>query len=84
MPTLDMTICNTTGNFVVTGMDYIDTENIAVSVLRSKPKHLNVTTLRALKANDGITHTVTYFVNTVTMQIREGVAWQSEVSRHFR
>lgn len=67
-------------DMVVTGMDYIDVENIAVSVLRSAPKMISPRTLRPIKPNDGVSRTVTYFVHTETMQIREGVAWSSEVS----
>ena len=78
-PTFDMDACNKTSNFIVTGMDYIDTENIAVSVLRSTLTLMDSKTMRPINPDDGVSRTVTYFLNTVTMQIREGVAWQSEV-----
>lgn len=74
-----MDVCNQTADFLVTAMDYIDTENIAISVLRSWPSLINPRTLKPLNPNDGITRTVTYFLNTITMQLREDVAWSSEV-----
>lgn len=65
-------------------MQYIDYENIAVSVLRSTPEMIDPWTLQPKDpANDNVTHTVTYFLSTVTMQIREGKAWQTEVPQVF-
>jgi hypothetical protein len=76
---VDASVCNQTLNFLVTGMQYIDPENVAVSVLRSAPRHIHPRTLQPLVPNDGVTRTVTYFLNTNTMQIREGVSWKTEV-----
>ncbi len=79
-PEMDMDVCDAMMDFVVTGMDYIDTENVAISVLRSHPRMINPRTLKSINPDDdNITHTVTYFLNTVTMQVRENVAWSSEV-----
>lgn len=78
-PNLDMVDCDMPINFIVTGMEYIDTENIAISVLRSTPELIDVETLQPISKDDNYTHTVTFFLNTVTMQLREGTAWASEV-----
>lgn len=79
-PNLDQNDCNKSIDFIVTGMDYIDTENIAVSVLRSMPSLIDPWTLQPKSpATDNFTHTVTYFLNTITMQLREGTAWSTEV-----
>lgn len=74
-----MVDCNKTIDFIVTNMEYIDVENIAVSVLRTKPSLINPRTLQPNSKDDNFTHTVTYFLNAVTMQLREGTAWASEV-----
>lgn len=74
-----MVDCDMPINFIVTGMEYIDTENIAISVLRSTPELIDVQTLQPISKTDNFTHTVTFFLNTVTMQLREGTAWASEV-----
>lgn len=62
-------------------MQYVDYENIAVSVLRTTPEKIDPKTLQPLlsRGNDNVTHTVTYFLNTITMQLREGVSWTTEV-----
>ena len=78
-PWMDARECEVARNFVVTSMDYIDTENIAVSVLRGPPRNIDPDTLQPINATDANTTTVTYFLNTVTMQLREGVAWLTEV-----
>lgn len=71
--------CKTMIDFIVTGMEYIDHENIAVSVLRTHPEYINPATMQPFFKDDGVTHTVTYFLNTITMQIRENQAWSTEV-----
>lgn len=76
---MDMRECNKTADFIVTGMDYIDAENIAVSVLRSFPALIHSRTLKPKNPNDGVTKTVIYFLNTVTMQLREDIPWSTEV-----
>lgn len=78
-PIMDASECSVARNFVVTSMDYIDAENIAVSVLRGPPSNIDPDTLQPIDASEGNTTTVTYFLNTVTMQLREGVAWVTEV-----
>lgn len=78
-PRLDMRDCNKTIDFLVTGMEYIDVENVAISILRTTPSNIDPQTLQPINKSHENTSTVTYFINTVTMQIREGVAWSSEV-----
>ena len=98
----------------MTGMEYVDAENIAVSVLRVSLAHVDPDTMQphsdeyiarvaddlaafdnrssSLSAEEArqieeervrrrasTARTVTYFLNTVTMQVREGVAWATEV-----
>lgn len=48
---------------------------------RSTPSNINPQTLQPIHrdGDDANTSTVTYFLNTITMQLREGVAWSSEV-----
>ena len=79
-PKLSILDCKKVIDFIVTGMQYIDYENIAVSVLRTTPEKINPATLQPFPdREDNVTHTVTYFLNTVTMQIRENVSWATEI-----
>lgn len=79
---LTMTDCTREVDFIVTGMQYIDTENIAISVLRTTPQMINPRTMQPFTDRAGVdtvSRTVTYFLNTITMQIRENRAWSTEV-----
>lgn len=79
-PRLNIQDCKKVIDFIVTGMQYIDYENIAVSVLRTTPEMINPETLQPFpNRQDNVTHTVTYFLNTITMQIRENVSWATEI-----
>lgn len=63
-PRLNMEDCTKTFDFIVTGMQYIDAENVAVSVLRSTPERINPRTLQPHlpPSEDNVTHTATYFL----------------------
>jgi hypothetical protein len=62
-------------DFVVTGMQYINLENIAISVLRTTVADFDLETM----SSRNTAKTVTYFLNTITLQIRENIAWDTEV-----
>lgn len=76
-PTVDATMCDQQLDFVVTGMQYMDEENIAISVLRSTPANIDPTTLQPRQ--QALASTVTYFLHSKTMQVREGVSWKTEI-----
>lgn len=61
-------------DFYVSGMEYINTENIAISVLRARPMDVHPRTLVPRNST-----TRTYFLNSATMQLREDRAWAEEI-----
>lgn len=63
-PRLTMEDCQKTFDIIVTGMEYIDAENVAVSVLRTTPERISPRTLQPILPpdRDDVTHTVTYFL----------------------
>jgi hypothetical protein len=63
-------------DFAVTGIQYINLENIAISVLRTTVADFDLETMSSRNGNGT---TITYFLNTITMQIRENIAWDTEV-----
>jgi hypothetical protein len=68
--TNDSSICGTPFNVIVTSMEYLNENNIAVQVLRAAPKYLNMTTMRPLSNDQQKVTYVTYFLHPVTMQLR--------------
>jgi hypothetical protein len=68
--TNDSSICGSAFNVIVTSMEYINENNIAVQVMHAAPAYLNFTTMKP-RGNDPqkVTY-VTYFLHPVTMQLR--------------
>jgi hypothetical protein len=78
-PRLNAEDCSKEMDFYVTGMEYINTENIAISVLRARPMDIHPRTLVPSGNKENSTSTRTYFLNTATMQLRLDKAWESEI-----
>jgi hypothetical protein len=73
-PVFDYNDCFNIMDIAVSSMDYINTENIAIQVVRARLADTNPQTLEPTNFS-----TATYFLNTVTMQIREDRAWNTLV-----
>jgi hypothetical protein len=73
-PVFDAQDCYVPMDIAVSSMEYINVENIAIQVVRATLADTNHTTLQPTNFT-----TVTYFLNTITMQIREDRAWNTEV-----
>jgi len=74
----DTSVCGNEFNVMVTSMEYLNSNNIAVQVLNAAPAYLNTTTMKP-RGNDPqkVTY-LTYFLHPVTMQVRQGVMWESD------
>jgi hypothetical protein len=68
--TNDSTICGSPFNVIVTSMEYLNENNIAVQVMRAAPVYLNITTMQPLSNDQQKVTYVTYFLHPVTMQLR--------------
>jgi len=74
IPQLSTEECNHERDFVVTDLQYIDVENIAISVIRTTMSNIDPTTLLPVHTSEPRI----YFLNTVTMKVRDdGVQWNS-------
>jgi hypothetical protein len=78
--TNDTRICGTPFNVIVTSMEYINENNIAVHVMHAAPAYLNFTTMKP-RGNDPqkITY-ITYFLHPVTMQLQLHELWLADTA----
>jgi hypothetical protein len=76
--TNDSSICGSAFNVLVTSMEYINENNIAVQVMRAAPVYLNFTTMKPRSDDPQKVTYVTYFLHPVTMQIRMHELWSAD------
>lgn len=75
-PEFDVNDCYEPMDIAVSSLEYINTENIAINVVRARLADTNPDTLIPTNSS-----TMTYFLNTITMQVRKDKAWQTEVEQ---
>lgn len=76
--TNDTSICGSAFNVIVTSMEYISEENIAVTVLHAAPAYLDMRSLKPLGNDPQRVRYRTYFLHPQTMQVRESELWQPD------
>jgi hypothetical protein len=76
----DTSICGNMFNVIVTSMEYLNQDNIAIQVMHAAPAYLDVDTMRPL-GNDpqNVTYR-TYFLHPVTMQIQLFKTWTPDTA----
>jgi len=76
----DTSICGNMFNVIVTSMEYLNADNIAVQVMHAAPAYLDIETMRPL-GNDpqNVTYR-TYFLHPVTMQIKLFETWTPDTA----
>lgn len=75
-PTFNAQECYEPMDIAVSSLEYLDVENVAVNIVRARLADLDAFTLKPKNFT-----TVTYFLNTITMQIRRDRAWQTEITQ---
>ena len=86
MANLGLDTCGKMYNVRATSMEYLNDQNIAVTVLRASPRSFNPTTSNfdrgVLEGADGqaTLRYVVHFLNPVTMRLREGEMWEEDDS----
>ena len=76
----DSSICGSAFNVIVTSMEYINENNIAVQVMRAAPAYLDFTTFKPLSGDMQKVTYVTYFLHPVTMQIQMHQLWLADTA----
>ena len=75
-PEFQLEDCYKPMDIAVSSLEYIDVENVAVNIIRARLADTDPLTLVPKNFT-----TVTYFLNTITMQIRKDRAWNSLVAQ---
>ena len=73
--TNDTSICGSAFNVIVTSMEYLSEENVAVTVLHAAPAYLDMRTLSPLGNDPQQVRYRTYFLQPQTLQVREDEPW---------
>jgi hypothetical protein len=74
----DTSVCANQFNVLVTSMEYLNSNNIAVQVLNAAPAYLNTSTMKPLGNDPQNVTYLTYFLHPITMQVRQGIMWESD------
>jgi hypothetical protein len=78
----DTSVCANQFNVLVTAMEYINDDNIAIKVFHTSPAYLDVDTMRPIRNRPGDdtknVEYLTYFLHPVTMQVRLVDMWQKD------
>jgi hypothetical protein len=74
----DTDVCGNQFNVIVTSMEYLNFNNIAIQVMNAAPAYIDPDTMKP-RGNDpqNVTY-LTYFLQPVTMQVRQGIMWESD------
>jgi hypothetical protein len=75
-PEFQLEDCYKPMDIAVSSLEYIDMENVAVNIVRARLADTDPLTLKPRNST-----TVTYFLNTITMQIRKDRAWNTQVAQ---
>jgi hypothetical protein len=74
----DTSICGNQFNVIVTAMEYLNSNNIAIQVLNAAPAYLDTETMKPLGNDPQKVTYLTYFLHPVTMQVRLHLMWESD------
>jgi hypothetical protein len=76
--TSSVDVCANPFNVLVTSMEYLNPDNIAVQVMHTAPAYLDTSTMKPLGNEAEFVTYRTYFLHPVTMQIREVDLWLAD------
>ena len=76
--TSSTSVCGSAFNVLVTSMEYLNADNIAIQVMHAAPAYINTETMSPLGNDPGNVTYRTYFLHPVTMQLKEFHAWQPD------
>ena len=71
-------MCGTQFNVLVTSMEYLNADNVAITVLRAAAAYIDTETMTPLPGDPGQWSYDTYFLHPVTMQLNSEQMWQAD------
>ena len=71
-------ICGSAFNVMVTSMEWLSEENIAITVLHAAPAYLDMRSLKPLGNDPQKVRYRTYFLNPLSLQLRENELWRPD------
>jgi hypothetical protein len=73
-----LAVCGNPFNVLVTSMEYLNADNVAIQVMHAAPAYLNTSTMAPLGNDPQKVTYRTYFLHPVTMQLNETHMWQAD------